>query len=52
MSEAIDIYLLNETVNRILSRRYGRTVKVKIGSASEKDESAASAETDKGRESG
>ena len=48
----MNINLLTQAVERILSRRYGRTVKVKIGSASEKDESAASAETDKGRESG
>ena len=52
MSEAIDINLLTQAINRILSRKYGRTVQVTIGCESEKHKLAAGAETDKGSESG
>lgn len=52
MSEAIDINLLTKAVNRILSRKYGRTVQVTIGCESEEHKLAAGAETDEGNESG
>ena len=48
----MNIDLLTQAVERILSRRYGKTVTVRIGNASksEEDESAGRSEAYKGDE--
>lgn len=51
----MNIALLTQSVERILSRRYGKTVTVRIKDASSKgkeDESAGRSETYKGSEGG
>ena len=50
----MNITLLIATIERILSRRYGKTATVRIGNASksEEDESAGRSEAYKGSEGG